>query len=180
MVQNMRARGERALCEALDAEPHEFMSLRGDSPEATLREWVTKHLPDVLDDLGVMALPATIYSEVLNKAMVSGKWTTRHLEKGRFDLLLSDTPLIYLGSFVDSFLLALPLSPQIVFLAFNDDQTLANMKSVSDQAFIREINLTSSARAHKYVYATDQRQRPFVTKYLRKPSGQAVQTDPMK
>lgn len=168
MMQHMRERGSNVLSAGLDESPEEYDAIRGDTPEATLREWVAKNQPDVMEDLAVMTLPHLVFSQLLNGALLRAKWATRPLKRSRFDLLISDQPLTYAGTFETRFLVGLPLSPQLAFLAFNDDQTWDKIMAKSDSEFARDANLSSVTGADTYVYATGVGQEAFVRKYLRK------------
>lgn len=170
MMKHMRKRGREVLAAGLDEHPEEFLDVRGDAAEATLREWVEKNSPDVLDDLAVLTLPQLVYSQLLNGALLGAKWATRPLADTRYDLLISDRPLIYAGTFGTKFLVGLPLSPRLAFLAFNDDATWANVMRRPDGNFVREMNVSSASEAETYVYASDGRQDSFVRKFLRKPN----------
>jgi Protein of unknown function (DUF4238) len=165
MMKHMRARGRDVLAAGLEQAPNEYLEARGEESESSLLAWVERNHPDVLDDLGVMTLPHLVFSERLNGAILNAKWATRPLPNARFDLLVSDKPLSYVGSFDSSFLFALPLAPRLAFIAFNDDRTWANVLQRSDDVFVREMNL-AIAGADTYVYATDARQESFVEKYL--------------
>lgn len=167
MMRHIRARGREILSAGLDEAPHEYLEMRGTEPEASLREWVEKNTPDVLDDLGVMTLPELAFSERLNLSVLNVTWGTRSVRPARFDLLISDTPLIIAGTLESSFLLALPISPTKVFFAFNDERTFENLKKLDHNEFVRSTNLSTTVAAHKYVYSTNGRQELFIRKFLR-------------
>ncbi len=172
MIQHIRKRGREILSAGLDEDPDAFLDTRGNDPEATLREWVEKHIPDVLDDLGVMALPELAFSERLNLALLNVTWGIRSVHKAKFDLLISDRPFIVGGSFAASFLVALPISPTKIFFAFNNDETFENLRRLDHNMFVRSANLSTVSAAERYVYATNDRQESFVSKFLRLPDPQ--------
>jgi hypothetical protein len=169
MMRHIRKRGREILSAGLDKDPHEFLEARGNEPEATLREWVEKHMPDVLDDLGVMALPDLAFSERLNLALLNVTWGVRSVHEARFDLLTCDRPCIVGGTFETSFLVALPISPTRMFFAFNNEQTFENLRKRDHNEFVRVANLSTVAAAERYVYATNVQQKSFVKKFLRPP-----------
>lgn len=177
MMQHMRERGRQTLAAGLDEAPDDYLDARGRDPEPTLRAWVEKHHPDVLDDLAVMTLPDLVFSKLLNGAFLGAKWATRPLRQSKFDLLVSDKPLIYVGTFESSFLAALPLAPRLAFLAFNEDATWDNVMSRSEESFVREMNL-AICDADTYVYATNAAQESFVRKYLPKPGQRTLAKAP--
>jgi hypothetical protein len=169
MIQHIREHGREILSAGLDKDPDEFLSARGEDPETTLREWVEKHMPDVLDDLGVMAIPELAFSKKLNLALLNVTWGIRSVQPARFDLLIGDRPLIVGGTFATSFLVALPISPTKIFFAFNNEETLENLKGRGHDEFVRAANLSTTVAADRYVFATNARQGHFVQKFLRVP-----------
>jgi len=167
MMAHLRKRGREILSAGLDEAPNDYLAMRGDEPEASLREWVEKRQPDILDDIGVMTLPELTFSERLNLAVVNVTWAIRLVDKARFDLLMSDRPLILIGTLEANFLLVLPISPQKAFFAFNRDETFANIRSLSHDDFVMRTNRTMVAAAERYVYATNARQESIIKKHLR-------------
>ena len=104
-MDNIRTKGSNVLTEELEKEPDEYLDQRDDdTPEATLLELVNKRYPELLNDFGVMTLEALVQSPILNGALLNATWFTRRLEKSRSDILISDNPLIYLGTFKSKFL----------------------------------------------------------------------------
>lgn len=170
MVRHIRERGRSVLQAGLDENPDEYLAARGQAPEASLREWIEKHAPDVLDDLGVMTLPELAFSERLNLTLLNVTWGIRAIGSARYNLLISDSPLIVAGTLESSFLVALPISPRHLFFAYNNERTFDKLRQLSHDLFVRETNLSTVAAAETYVYATDATQRSFVQKYLPKPA----------
>lgn len=166
-IEEVREKGRKILIKGLHESPEEYSSIRRSETEETLYEWVIKNHPYVLDDLGVMSLPDLVQSKVLNGAVLNSTWAVRKFDQSRFDLLISDNPMIYAGTFETSFLLALPISPSQIFLAFNNPTTLENLAHRDSRSLIREANISSVSQAYKYVYATNEKQRSFIEKYLR-------------
>lgn len=173
MMRHIRARGREILSAGLDKDPEEFREARGDAPEATLREWMEKHRPDVFDDLGVMALPELAFSEKLNLALLNVAWGIRSVHTARYDLLIGDRPFIVGGTFETSFLMALPISPTKMFFAFNSEGTFENLKMRGHDEFVRDSNFSTVTAADRYVFSTGLRQEAFIKKYLRTPAPQA-------
>lgn len=169
MVAHLRKRGREILSAGLDEAPEEYLEARGSDPETTLREWVEKHEPDSLDDVGVMTLPSLARSAKLNLAVLNVTWVVRVVGKSRFDLLIGDRPLFLAGSFEAKFVLAMPLSPKRMFFAFNDNQIFENIKNLDDTAFARAANWSAASSAERYVYAPNSVQEPLIKKVLRKP-----------
>lgn len=167
-VEYVRSKGREVLKAQLDEGPEDYLKIRGDAPETTLRDWVEKHAPSLLDDFGMMALPKLVESPLLNNALLDATWATRSLKDSRFDLLIADNPLIYIGTLASRFLISLPITPTLMFLAFNDNRTWDNVSELSDESFIRAANLSTVRQVERYTYATNDRQESFVAKYLQR------------
>ena len=170
MVRSIRAKGRVILSARLDEDRNEYLDVRGEEPEASLREWVEKHSPDLLDDIGVRTLPQLVFSEKLNHAILNSTWATVSVTGARFDLLISDRPLIVSGTFATKFLVALPVSPKRLFLAFSSPETLDRLNSTDKDELVRESNLSSVDGAERYVYGSSARQEAFVRKFLARPA----------
>jgi hypothetical protein len=94
-VQDIRAKGREKLRQTLEADPEEYARVRNGNPAETLWEWLQKTNPHVIENFGVSVLPEMMDSEMLNKGVMSGYWATMPVDASRFDLLISDRPLIY-------------------------------------------------------------------------------------
>jgi hypothetical protein len=168
MVRRIRERGREVLSAGLDEAPEDYLEVRGVATERPLREWVETHMPDALDDLGVMTLPQLVFSEKLNPVLLKATWGIRSVHLARFDLLMGDRPLTVAGALGASFLVALPISPTKIFLALNDPGTLENVQKRDADAFVRDSNLSMVTAAETYVYSTGQAQTTFIAKHLRR------------
>lgn len=168
MMECMRVRGREIIEQGLEERPDEFLEIRGDAEEETLREWVDKYNPSVIDDLAVMTLPALVQSKLLNGVFLQSIWITREFKKSPYNLLISDNPLIYVGTFESKFIVGLPITPTRAFFAFNGRDVWEKILTRGDRGLVRDMNYSTVSQAERYVYATDLRQSAFVSKYLRK------------
>jgi hypothetical protein len=168
MMENIRTEGSKELALSLEEAPEEYLELRGDAPEATLREWTEKYSPDDLNDLGAKALPGLTQSPLLNCALLKAFWYMRRLETYQSDLLIGDTPLIYEGTFKTDFLVSLPVTPKIAFFASNNMGILENLFKLDEELFVQRMNRLSIRQVDQYVYATSDQQQSFIKEHLRK------------
>lgn len=165
MISLVRDRARETFNRILDEDP-DFM--REHAPNMTSRQFVEQHAPWVYSELAMGALPMLIQSEKLLGGITKGQWATRTLgPRCRFDLVIADRPLIYLGTMETSFLVVVPLSPRTFFAACDNILTWRNLSKLTDDALARRINLESVTNAARYVFATDDRHAPFVGKHLR-------------
>jgi hypothetical protein len=90
-------------------------------------------------------------------------WTCLDLRKERYRLLTSDRPVIMTNGlgYVDSHL-AMPLSPTMLFVAANTQQTLNSIKAMSVRNIVSNCNKQVVRRAVKYVWGQDHSQDALV------------------
>lgn len=133
----------------------------------TTRQWVDKHWPEAYAEVALGVMPQLVQSDNLMAQVTKGKWATRTLSPTcRFDLMIGDHPLLYVGALDAAFLLVIPLSPRRAFLYFDDVGTWDNLRRLSEAQFARAVNLHTVSTAARYVYASDDRHVLFVNKHL--------------
>jgi len=93
----------------------------------------------------------------------------RNTQEASVDLLIGDKPIIYTGSMLEKFTIALPLSPTLVFFASNIDGFTQAIGQYSASQLVKDLNKNMVAQAMRYVYATSVRQKPLVERYLQPP-----------
>jgi hypothetical protein len=169
-VEMIRTRGRESLTAEFKKSPEEYTNVRGDDPAASLTEWVEQNNPAVFTNFGVELFPALVGSGMLNQALVQASWATRIFPSSCVSLLIGDNPLIYIGAMARSFLIALPIAAHRVFFAFNHPQTWRILQGRSDASVAKNVNRDTVGRAVQYVYGTDDGQRRFIERYLRKPA----------
>ncbi|KWT73951.1 MULTISPECIES: hypothetical protein [unclassified Variovorax] len=136
-------------------------------PTTTTRQWIDKHWPEAYAEVAVGVLPHLIQSENLLAQVTKGSWATRTLTPGcRFDLMIGDHPLLYVGALDAAFLLVVPLSPRCAFLYSGEANTWDNIRKISDAQFPRTVNMHTVTAAARYVYASDDRHVRFVRRHL--------------
>lgn len=140
-------------------------------PDITVNEFIAKWLPHLPGDIGVRILPDVAGSEIINNALLAATWMV--LEIGgpdAFDLVLGDRPVIYRGTMKTRFLLALPISPRKVFLAYNVEHIGEAIQASSSFTAVRRINAESIRSCAEFVFCTDTSSEWLVGKYLRSPA----------
>jgi len=114
----------------------------------------------------VMDLPST------GTHLVRMAWTIVKFERARFYLLTSDRPVIISNGLLkpDSYVV-LPIAPNKLFLATNDERFVPRLIGSNLESLIRRSNDFVVSQAHTYVYGTDASQLRFVENRLgrRKP-----------
>lgn len=167
-VAEIRRKGAEGFGEEAAKNPDEYTALASETDPASLTEWVRANAPTVFDDLGIATLPSIVTSEVLNPPILAAHWRIMKL-RSPISLVIGDCPLVYVGAMSKSFLLALPLSPSHVFLAFNNPDTGKRIGTLTPLRLSKDLNKASVGNAQQYVYAGDETHRVLVEKHLRQP-----------
>lgn len=168
MVAHVKLRGREILMRG--DEPVAADVLAEGEPHVPLSQWLEEHKPGLFDDIGIDTFPHIVESSLLNGVFLGATWATQEIKHSRFDLLVSDAPLIYEGRMNSNFLFALPISPRKLFLAYSDDQTGENVKKAKADAVAITFNRAQVDQADSHVFSTSSAQRAVVARYLRKPS----------
>lgn len=126
--QKIRAESAAVLVRELERAPEEYQRLAQTWDPRTLVEWVQINEPGELHDFGAKIIPAVLgHDETLDR-LRSLTWAVIDLSKASHELLLSDNPLISVGSQASPiWTLALPLSPTHLFFCVSssgDHRTL--------------------------------------------------------
>lgn len=169
-VSYIREKGIEALGSQFDANPDDHLEFRGDEPEETLRKYVEKNDSQMLGDFGTYALPYLIQTSFLNKKIYEARWMTRKLSRVNARLVIGDRPLTLFGAIADHFLLYLPISPDMAFLAFTSPETAERIRSKTEPTFLREMNRGMVEQASVYVWGRDMEHRKLVERRLEKTS----------
>jgi hypothetical protein len=161
MMDNIRARGRAILMKSVTDQ--------GKDPDIdegydSLLSWVMAECPWEMDDLGVRALPMLVNSEKLNAQVMAGHWATRPIVGSDLDLLISDRPLLIAGDYKSSYVIAMPISPRRLFVAFNDTGTWDRMSKKSSKQLVKDSNLDTVVNAERVVFATGQQHETFIRK----------------
>lgn len=162
-LEHLRRQGREILMEA--AEP-----VAGtDDAAISVAQWVAKNAPSLFDNLAILTLPSIVKSHVLNQVFLRARWYVADVRRSDVDLVLSDNPLNYEGQMNGRFLFSLPLSPRVLFCAFDAELTGRNLQSAKARDLVRATNKGTVDQASTYVYATDSKQLRLVERYLRRP-----------
>jgi len=167
MVTHIRHRGRDILMRG--DEPVAEDVLGQGEPQVPLSRWLEEHKPSLFDDLGIDTLPYIVNSSLLNGVFLKATWVTRDIKHAKFDLLVSDMPLVYEGKMNSNFLFALPISPRKLFLAYSDAETGRNVKRSKADAVAVTFNRSQADQAESYIFSTNDKQRAIVARYLRRP-----------
>jgi hypothetical protein len=94
-------------------------------------------------------------------------WTTQNVSAATLDLVIGDKPVIYQGSMNKRFVIALPLTQQLVFFAYSDARDGAVLSRTPLSRLVRYLNQLTCAQARRYVYAAHNRHSIFIARNLK-------------
>jgi Protein of unknown function (DUF4238) len=154
----------------------DYDKLRGPNDPPTFEEYKAWSLANPLRLPAQRFLPELINSERVITEIAFMRWTTAKVGKTRHSMLTSDRPVIMTNGLVQPDAhIAIPLSPDVLFLATKSDETRIAITSMSDDDIVEVVNNRVSEQAIKYVYGIDDRQLRFVANRL----GRMVPSTPL-
>ena len=154
-ILDVSARRLRARYAAKRSDPKAFAEyvLHGhaDAPEKT----ATAYLEKVMD------------GEATARLLNAMRWARIAVPNSRFSLLTSDDPLdIPLSLHHQNAYLALPLTPDCVFVASNNAGLLDSLAKQDHSKIVRMMNMATVTHAHEYVWCVDESQSAFVKNHF--------------
>jgi hypothetical protein len=169
MVAHLVASTRQGLEHKLLSSP-EYLSLKSDGDPPTFLEWVEKHRPHALDDVGKLLLPPLIDHQEIGDAIVRMKWSVLDLSKSDHDLLTSDRPFVMTMRLADRrCLIACPIAPRTAFIATHDRTQEKRLLKNSPTAIAKRLNDQVVRQAVRHVYGSSSAHLGFVEKRLRQP-----------
>jgi hypothetical protein len=164
-IAELRRMGREVLLRELETNPEEYQAILGDSPHATLQEWVNAHIPG-LDEMVAMGrvLPKMITDADAGNIIIRMLWQVLDLSGSKMDLLTGDQPVVRLGGLKSNdCLIAIPLDRQRLFIASHYDRSFEQFKP---ERVARASNKEIVSKARRRVFASGTHHRPLVEKLL--------------
>jgi uncharacterized protein DUF4238 len=121
----------------------------------------------VVERTSIIALQRFINNESLGNFINNMIWTVCDVSPTKYRLLTSDRPIVMTNGlgYKESHL-AVPVSPTILFLAANNDETIRAIQSMSVKELVSNCNKQVVRNAVKYVWAPDHSQSRLITSQL--------------
>jgi Protein of unknown function (DUF4238) len=175
-IAEVRRLGAEILRKNVDANPEEYLAVRGDAPEKTASEWLEARLPGYKEILPMARmLPMAIDNEIAGQVIINMLWDVIDLHAASVDLLTSDQPVIrFQGIGSPDACIMIPLDPHRLFIASHRDLGFRRYEATMLAMAANE----STVRAAKAcVYGTGPQHREVVEKFL---AGGAFKMRPAK
>lgn len=146
----------------------EYEATKRDTDPATPFEYLEKHAPHLLENLGKTFLTGLIDHEKIGTHMMHMTWWALDLSPSKVSLLTSDRPLLrYLGLADRECVITLPLSPSVLFVAANrPDKADEIQRKLTPTEVAKLSNRDVVIRAIKHVYGDADTHLRFVEKRL--------------
>lgn len=144
-----------------------YQNVRKPNDASTLKEHMKNLHTDTHDRSAMSALVSMLNGGNVARKINDMLWHIIDTSDADFDLLTSDRPIIRTnGLMIEGGHLALPIGPRTLFVAAKDQSALYPIISLSRRKLVRECNRQVASYAVKYVYGTDDRNLPFISKHF--------------
>ena len=169
-LQEVKAVADSTLRENLfKADDPEYQAIRDQGDPPTFYEWALKYAPHQMDSMHKAWLPGLIEHEKIGTHIMNMHWSVVDVSKGRFSLLTGDRPYISTHGLGDAkAVIALPISPELLFIASNSANAVQRFRSQPPSDTARRLNTHIARLAVKQVYSDSRAPLPFVEKHLRR------------
>ncbi len=168
MVQYLLDKGRQLMLQDIEGiEPPD--EIKGQLGELTLQQYLESDGSRLLDNAALRALQVIIESQTLNSVFLDAMWAICDVSKSNLDLVIGDRPLLQEGRMNEQYLFMLPLSPTTAFIATNESHVVLNLSAERVRNVVMTFNKEATHVADTHVYATNERQKSMIARYLRKP-----------
>jgi hypothetical protein len=166
-IANVRRLGADVLRANLDANPEEYLAVRGDAPEKTAQEWLEARIPGHEEVLTMTRmLPMVIDNEVPGQVIINMRWDVIDLHGAGTDLLTSDRPVTrFQGIASPDACIMIPLDPHRLFIASHRD---LGFRRHNPTKLATAANESTVRAAKAYVYGTGPHHKRLVEEQLGK------------
>lgn len=168
LVQRLQQLVKDQLPSALQDAHAKYEALKREGDPRTFEEYRASIPDDNVQQASLMLMRMVMDNEVVGKSLNNLEWSVVTFNRPRYPLLTSDRPLIMTnGIFQQDGHIALPISPNTVFVAARTRETLEKIEVVTNRSGSETlINDLVVRQAVKYVYGSDDRQLRFVANRL--------------
>lgn len=171
IMEQLNAEAPAELRKNLQDDPEEYDTLAEEGDPETLLEFVEKEAPGFIDDFGKRLLPRLIMDDKAFKRIHQMHWWSGDFSDSKVSLLTSDHPVIIMpGIDHPGCVLALPISPTLVFFACPDERVVQFLLHWNRTSLVEWLNASVVRLASEQVYAIDDSQAEFVRDLLRRPA----------
>ena len=155
----------------LDSDPEVLQAFQQEGIEIRPSTWYAQEALDgpLSESSFVELMRAVVDHAPTGKKLINGRWARIDFDSRHGTLVLSDRPLLAVGSIVsneEKWIWATPLSPTSLFVAASDPKTMSSLAQHSRRQLLKMVNRTSVWNAERFVFVADGSHNHWVAKYL--------------
>lgn len=167
----IRREGERVLLAELESDPSQYEALRGPDDPPDLKTFAMQRFSLKIQNFGLLQLPELITNKDFVLRVSGMHWRMVDCSSAGIDLVTGDRPAYIKGSLIEGqCLVLLPASPTLLLVLATDVHLLNAATRGRPPDVVRRANIACISHAAQRVYATGERHRPAIEKYLRRAS----------
>ncbi len=153
MVHDLKTGAAEELRRSLTEDHEEFLAICGEVDDKTLLEWTERNYVGLIDNFGMMILPDIITDPKHTEIIANMHWWIEDVSRASVRLLTSDRPLwVSAGLMKPNCLLALSLSPNIIFFASRNRDLGIALNHQGPNRLVRRCNESLASQAVRFVY----------------------------
>lgn len=153
IVHDLKTDAAEELRRSLTEDHEEFLAVCGEVDDKTLLEWTERNFVGLIDNFGMMILPSIITDPKYTEIIANMHWWIEDVSRASVRLLTSDRPLwVSAGLMKPNCLLALSLSPNVVFFASRNRDLRIALNHQGPNRLVRRCNESLASQAVRFVY----------------------------
>lgn len=155
LVAELKSSSTEILTKNLQSDPNKYEFIKGSAIQPDLVDYANEKLPGLLDGVGLFMLPNLITDMEFTNAIKTMFWWVEDFSKSSVKLVISDRPLfISLGLRDPNCLIAMPITPDLMFFASNNPKMRAAQISNGKDALAIRCNESISSGAVRFIYGS--------------------------
>lgn len=162
-VELLKLEASETLRHSLRDKPEEFQALAKDSNNPTLEDWTEAKFPGLISNFGINLIAGLVDDEKAATLFFEMKWWVWDFSRVKFDLILSDRPLILTGPLTKpETIVALPISPSKAFMGTQKEEIASLLRSQSQIVLATRLNESSLGQAVSRIIARNDEPGRFI------------------
>lgn len=167
VLERLRGEGVESLRQKLDDDEEITELLKREGINSTPSEYYEKHVSKLADRALLAVLPFLTKESIGLQSLANCHWLVRKITPGSPRLVLSDRPLIRIGSATDpDRIWCLPLSPTVLFFASPNKRSINTILRKSDKQVVLSTNVESVRQRDRYVFSVDRDSGNWLAKLM--------------
>jgi Protein of unknown function (DUF4238) len=163
VVSDLILKSDSQLRQSLAENPFEYLQIASNDKPTSLEEWTEQKYPGLIENFGLSFFHELLNDKEIGTALLRLKWWVFDVSPTPIKLLLGDRPRVFYGGINDPNLaVALPLSPNRLFLATRGATLSNGLSRVPLRTLVAQVNDATVRQSEKYIYARDNSSLRFI------------------